>query len=525
MPIPKPVVLIVLDGFGIAPSSRANAISLAKTPNFDKYASHYPIMPLAASGEAVGLSWGEVGNSEVGHLALGSGLINYQDLPRITKSINEKSFFKNKIFLKACQHVNINNSDLHLIGLVSSGGIHSFNEHLYALVELAQKEKVKRVFIHAFLDGRDVPYNSGLNFITKLEAKLKDIGLGEIASITGRFYAMDRDNNWERIEKTYQALVQGKSSNTFLRSLQAIKESYKKEIWDEEFIPTVITNKEGQAKGVIKDKDAVIFFNFRSDRARQLTKALILPGFEKFPRPYFKNLFMATMTEYEKDLPVEVAFKNVLIDNPLSKIIAQAGLKQIHIAETEKYAHVTYFFNGGNEKIYTGEERILIPSIHVSSYDQKPAMSAREIATRTGQAIKEGLSDFIVVNFANADMVGHTGNLQKTIEAIEILDNLIGEIVDTVLSYEGVILITADHGNAEEMYNLQTGEINKEHTNNSVPLFIIGQQYAGKSVITGLSGTDLSHITPVGVLSDVTPTILKIMGIKKPPSVTGNSLI
>ena len=521
----KPVVLIVLDGFGIAPPSRANAISLSKTVNFDKYASNYPVMPLAASGEAVGLSWGEMGNSEVGHLSLGSGSINYQDLPRITKAIHDGSFYKNKQFIKACDNVKVNNSDLHLIGLVSSGGVHSFNEHLYALVELAKQQKVERVFIHAFLDGRDVPYNSGLNFIFKLEDKLKNIGLGEIASLSGRFYAMDRDNNWERIEKAYKVLVKGKSDNNYTNTTEAIEESYKNGVYDEEFIPTVINNEDGRPKGVIKDKDSVIFFNFRSDRARQLTKALTIPGFEKFEREYYKNLLMITMTEYQKDIPVKVAFEDEKIVMPLARIISDAGLKQLHVAETEKYAHVTYFFNGGNEKIYEGEERILIPSPHVSSYDQKPAMSAREVTSRTVQAIKEGLNDFIVINYANADMVGHTGNLQKTIEAIEILDNLVGEVVDTVLSYDGVVLITSDHGNAEEMYNLQTGEINKEHTNNSVPLFIIGQEYAGKSVITGMSGTDLSQITPVGVLADIVPTILKIMGIKKPKEIIGNSLI
>jgi len=521
----KPVVLIILDGFGIAPPSRANAISLSKTPNFDKYASNYPVMPLSASGEAVGLSWGEMGNSEVGHLSLGAGFISYQDLPRITKSINEGEFYKNKEFIKACDNVKTNNSDLHLIGLVSSGGVHSFNEHLYALVELAKQQKVERVFVHAFLDGRDTLYNSGLNFITKLETKLKNIGLGEIASLSGRFYAMDRDNNWDRIEKAFRVLVDGKSDNTYINSIEAIEESYKQGVYDEEFTPTVITNEDGRPKSVIKNKDSVIFFNFRSDRARQLTKSLIIPGFEKFEREYYKELVMVTMTEYQKDIPVQVAFKDVKIKMPLAKVISDAGLKQLHIAETEKYAHVTYFFNGGNEKIYEGEERALVPSPHVSSYDQKPAMSVREVTSKTVQAIKESIYDFIVINYANADMVGHTGNLQKTIEAIEILDNVVGEVVDTVLSYDGVVLITSDHGNAEEMYNLQTGEINKEHTNNSVPLFIIGQEFAGKSVITGMSGTDLSHITPVGVLADITPTVLKLMGIKKPKEITGSSLI
>ncbi|MCD4761236.1 2,3-bisphosphoglycerate-independent phosphoglycerate mutase [bacterium] len=522
---PRPVVLVILDGFGIAPPSRANAISLAKTPNFDKYSQNYPVMPLAASGEAVGLSWGEMGNSQVGHLSLGSGLIPYQNLPRITKSITDGDFYNNEIFIKACQHSKDNNSALHLMGLVSSGGVHSYNEHLYALIELAAQQKVERLYIHVFLDGRDTPYNSGSNFISKLQDKLQQVGLGTIATLSGRFYAMDRDNRWDRTAKAWQVLVNGVSDEKFDDPLKAIEKSYSKKVYDEEFIPTVIVDDMGQPRGQIKDKDAVIFFNFRSDRARQLTKALVLPGFEKFKRPYFQNLFMATMTEYEKDLPTSVAFPPTVIEMPLARVISEAGLKQLHIAETEKYAHVTYFFNGGQEKIYEGEDRSLIPSPQVTSYDQKPAMSAREITAKTTQFIKEGLYDFIVINYANPDMVGHTGNIQATIEAIEILDQLVGELVDTTLSYDGVVLITADHGNAEKLYDLQTGEIDKEHSNNPVPLFIVGNEFAGKSVLAGVTGTDLSHVTPVGVLSDITPTILKIMGLKKPPEMTGSSLI
>lgn len=522
---PKPVVLIILDGFGIAPPSRANAISLAKTPNFDKYSSNYPVMPLAASGEAVGLSWGEMGNSQVGHLSLGSGVIPYQNLPRISKSITDGDFFENEAFLKICEHVKKNNSALHLIGLVSSGGVHSYNEHLYALVDLAKQQKIDRVYIHAFLDGRDTPYNSALNFITKLEEKLKKIGLGAIASLSGRFWAMDRDNRWDRTEKAFRAMVDGISDETFADPLKAIEKSYDKKVYDEEFVPVVIVDDLAKPRGTIKDKDGVIFFNFRSDRARQMTKALVLPGFEKFKREYFKKLMMVTMTEYEKDLPVTVAFPPLLIEMPLARVISEAGLKQLHIAETEKYAHVTYFFNGGQEKIYEGEDRVLVPSPQVTSYDQKPAMSARELTAKITQAIKEGAYDFIVINYANPDMVGHTGNIQATIEAIEILDQLIGEVVDTTLSYEGVVLITADHGNAESLYDLQTGEINKEHSNNPVPFFIIGQDFAGKAVLSGVAGTDLSHVTPVGVLADIAPTVLKIMGLKKPPEMTGSPLI
>jgi 2,3-bisphosphoglycerate-independent phosphoglycerate mutase len=487
--------------------------------------TNYPVMPLAASGEAVGLTWGEIGNSEVGHLSLGSGKICYQNLPRITKSISDGDFFDNDAFVKACQHVKEKGSALHLMGLVSSGGVHSFNEHLYALVELAKKEKVERVYIHTFLDGRDTPYNSGINFISKLQSKLKIIGLGAIATVSGRFYSMDRDSNWDRIEKAFRAIVDGESVEKHEDPLVAIQKSYDQGVYDEEMVPVTIVDDMQEPKGRVKDNDSVICFNFRSDRARQLTKALVLPGFEKFKREYFQNLFMVSMTEYEKDLPVSIAFPPVVIKTPLAKVIADAGLKQLHVAETEKYAHVTYFFNGSSEKIFEGEDRVLVPSPHVPSYDQKPAMSAREINNKLLQKIKEGTYDFIVVNYANADMVGHTGNLSATIEAVEILDKLISEVVDTTLSYNGVVLITADHGNAESLYNLQTGEIVKEHSNNPVPLFIVGQQFAGKSILPGLSSTDLSQITPVGVLADVAPTILKIIGLKKPVEMTGSSLI
>ncbi|MBT4849529.1 2,3-bisphosphoglycerate-independent phosphoglycerate mutase [Candidatus Parcubacteria bacterium] len=522
---PKPVVLLILDGFGIAPPSRSNAISLAKTPNFDKYSSNYPIMPLAASGEAVGLSWGEMGNSQVGHLALGSGVIPYQDLPKITKAITDGEFYENEAFIKACDHVKKNDSALHLMGLVSSGGVHSYNEHLYALIELAKKQKVTRLFVHCFLDGRDVPYNSGLNFITKLQDKLKEVGLGQIATLSGRFWAMDRDNRWDRVEKAFRAMVDGESDKKYEDPLKAIQDSYDTKVYDEEFVPTIITNDLGKPRAQIKDKDAIIYFNFRSDRARQLTQSLVLPAFEKFKRDYFQNLFMVTMAEYEKDLPAIVAFPPLQIEMPMARVLSEAGLKQLHIAETEKYAHVTYFFNGGKETIYEGEDRTLIPSPQVTSYDQKPAMSAREITAKITQFIKEGAYDFVVANYANPDMVGHSGNIQATIESIEILDQLIAEVVDTTLSYDGVVLITADHGNAESLYNMQTGEIEKDHTNSPVPLFIIGSEFAGKSVLSGMTGTDLSHVTPVGVLADVAPTILKIMGIKKPPEMTGSSLV
>ena len=521
---PKPVVLIILDGYGVAAPSKGNAITLARKPNLNSYLNSYPVLTLQAAGEAVGLSWGEMGNSEVGHLSLGSGRILYQNLPRITRAIADGSFFENQAFLKACQYAREKNGNLHIMGLISPGGVHSYSEHCYALVELAKKQKVKKVFIHAFLDGRDTSHNSGKRYVGELQKKLKQIGLGEIATISGRYFSMDRDNHWERIEKAYMAITQGKCERAYEDPARAIEASYKAKIYDEEFVPTVIT-KGGKPKAVVKEGDSLIFFNFRADRARQLTKAFILPSFEKFKRPkYLQNLFFVAMTEYEKDLPMEIAFLPEKITMPLAKVISQAGLKQLHIAETEKYAHVTFFFNGGQEESFAGEERIIIPSPQVPSYDKKPEMSALQVTDRILKEIEADKFDFIVLNYANPDMVAHTGNLPATIQAIEILDDLVGQVVNKVLVKEGVVLITADHGNAEELYKLQTGEIDKEHSTCPVPLFIIGREFEGK-VAAGAAGKDLSQVTPAGVLADIAPTILKIMGLKRPEEMTGRSLI
>ena len=523
-PRPKPLVLIVLDGFGIAPPSKANAISLANTPNLNKYMTTYPTMALQAAGESVGLSWGENGNSEVGHLSMGSGRIMYQNLPRINRAIFDGSFFKNQSLLAACQHANKNNSSLHLIGLVSSGGVHSYNEHLYALVEMAAQQKVKQVFIHAFLDGRDTPYNSAEKYLSQLQEKLQAIGLGQIATLTGRFYAMDRDNHWERVAKAYKAMTEAEAKDYFESPVDAVRASYKSEVFDEQMEPVVLT-KSDKPVATIKDKDSVIFFNFRPDRARQLTKAFVLPGFSKFPRQYMRDLFFVTMTEYEQNLPVEIAFPPQTVETPVAKVISQAGLKQLHIAETEKYAHVTYFFNGGQEKTFPGEDHVLMPSLKVSSYDEKPAMSAREITSRLIAEVREVKYDFIVVNFANADMVGHTGNLKATQEAVEILDACLGKLIDVILSYDGAAIITADHGNAESMFNLQSGEIDKEHSNSAVPCIMISRAWEGKKVSGGVSGTDLSLAVSSGVLADIGPTVLKILGLKKPSDMTGTALV
>ncbi len=522
----RPVALIILDGWGIAPKSRGNGISLANTPNFNKYITTYFSAVLQASGEAVGLPYNEVGNSEVGHLNLGAGKIIYQNLPRINKSILDGNFFINEIFLQACDHVKKNNSCLHLMGLVSNGGTHSFNEHLFALLELAKKEKINKVFVHAFLDGRDTAYNSGLNFIKELQEKINQIDIGKIATISGRFYAMDRDNHWDRIEKTYLAIIEGQSEKKFNNPIEAIQDSYDNNIFDEEFLPTVLLDENEKLIAKTQDNDAIIFFNFRSDRARELTQAFVSPDFKKFKRRQFlKNLYFATMTEYEKDLPVKVAFPSEEVKNPLAKILSDLGLKQLHIAETEKYAHVTYFFNGGKEEPFWGEENIVIPSPQVSSYAQKPQMSALEITEKLLQEISRDEHDFIVCNFANADMVGHTGNLKAVIQAVEYLDKCLEKIVNQILSKNGIILITADHGNAEEVINLYTGEIDKEHSSNPVPFILIGKQWEGMAVKLGRINADLSKLIPTGVLADIAPTILKIMNIQEPEEMAGNSLI
>ncbi|PIS43059.1 MAG: 2,3-bisphosphoglycerate-independent phosphoglycerate mutase [Candidatus Kerfeldbacteria bacterium CG08_land_8_20_14_0_20_40_16] len=523
MTTPNLVTLIILDGFGIAPPRRGNAISLANIPFFDKLVTTYPTMALQSSGEMVGLPWGEMGNSEVGHLSLGTGRIVYQYFPRITKAVADGSFYKNEAFLKVIQHIKKNKSTLHLMGLVSDGGVHSSSEHLYALLELCKGSGLKKVFVHAFLDGRDAPRDSAEDFIQQLQKRIGELGIGKIASLSGRYYAMDRDNRWDRVEKAYFAISEGESENKREDPIKAIRESYAKEVYDEEFYPTVITEN-GQPVSKVEENDGIIFFNFRPDRARQLTKTFILPGFEKIKRPRtFRNLFFVTMTKYEKDLPVgAIAFPPEEINSPLAKVISDQGLKQLHIAETEKYPHVTFFFNGGKESAFPGEDRALVSSPHVSSYDQKPAMSSRGIKEKVVQGILSGQYQLIVANFANADMVGHTGNLKATVQAVESIDNCLKEVVEASLDKGGVAIITADHGNAEEVMNAQTGEINKEHSNNPVPFVLIGKNWEGQSI---LSSRDLSVLHPMGILADVSPTILKIMGIEKPAEMTGRSLI
>lgn len=515
---------MILDGYGIAPATDGNAIFRAKQPNLTRLMSAYPCMPVRASGDEVGLSWGEMGNSEVGHLTIGAGRIFYQTFPRINKAIESGVFFENAAFLKAIEYVKKSNGTLHLLGLVSPGRVHGMDAHLYALLELAKKQKVKNVAVHAILDGRDTVYNSGVDFITQLLAKMKELKVGRLATLAGRYYAMDRDNRWDRTEKAYLAMTAGTGERS-TDPIEAIKASYAKDVFDEEFLPTVIMDGENPVAQV-KEGDAVIFFNFRPDRARQLTKSFVLPNFDKFTRKKINNLFFVTMVEYEAGLSVEVAFPPEAISMPLARAVSEAGLTQLHIAETEKYAHVTFFLNGTREEPFPGETRALIPSPQVAAYNTVPEMSVYEITKRLIKEIDSDKYDLIVVNFANPDMVAHTGDLDATIKAVESVDDCIGKITEATLLKGGVLVITADHGNAEELKNLQTGAMDKEHSTNPVPVIIVGKEFAGQPSPAGeVPSGDLSLVAPVGMLADIAPTVLKIMGVPQPPEMTGQPLI
>ncbi|MDP2631581.1 MAG: 2,3-bisphosphoglycerate-independent phosphoglycerate mutase [Candidatus Uhrbacteria bacterium] len=521
----RPAVLIVVDGLGVAPDSEGNAVTRAYTPVFDGLIQRYPVMTLRASGEFVGLMWGEMGNSEVGHLTIGAGRVYYQTYPRIERSIIDGTFFQNEAFLKATNHVKQTGGTLHLMGIVSGGKVHGVDTHCHALLKLAKDQGIKDVAVHAILDGRDTLYNSGIDFLTSLDQKIKELGVGKIATLSGRYYAMDRDNRWDRIEKAYNAIALGQSAQTAENPFDALKASYAKEVYDEEFVPTVIT-KNGEPIATVKSNDAVIFFNYRPDRAREITKSFVLPSFDKFERKYIENLAFTTATEYEEGLPVNVAFAPEKILNCLSEVLSNAGLVQLHIAETEKYAHVTFFFNGTREDPFPNEDRAIIPSPKVASYDLAPAMSAKQLTDRVISELKTDNYDIIIMNFANPDMVGHTGSTNATIQGVEAVDEGVGRIVDEVLKKNGVVFITADHGNGEEVANLQTGDIDKEHSTNPVPFYIIGRQFEGQAGIAGdVPNGDLSLMPPVGMLADVAPTILKILGLPIPSEMNGTPLI
>lgn len=535
--MPKPVVLIILDGWGIAPPGPGNAISLAKTPNFNKLWAVYPKTLLEASGESVGLPKGDQGNSETGHLNLGAGKIVFQDLPRIDMAIADGTFFKIPAFIDAVEHAKANNSSLHLMGLLGAGGVHSSLEHLFALLSFCRQQSLTRVWLHLFTDGRDSPPYSARLYTDKLEEELKSIGCGKIATVCGRYYAMDRDYRWERTEKAYNLIVQG-VGNPAKNASTALKESYSSGKSDEFLEPYLIDK-----NGLINDHDAIIFFNFRIDRPRQLTKALILPNFETMElsrqpfdpfaekyglrqyqipdgKPTFirkriaTDLLMVTMTEYERGLPVKVAFPPDPVSLPLARIISENSLRQFHLAETEKERFVTYYFDGLRESPFPGEDRVEIPSANVSTYDLKPEMSAHKITEELLDRIKINMYDFVVVNFANPDMVGHTGVIQAGIKACEVVDSCLGKIVDTVGTLNGVSIITADHGNVEEMINLTTGGVDTEHSTNPVPFIVVDKKdnQTGKSLARG-------------ILADVAPTIMALMEIPKPEAMTGKNLL
>jgi 2,3-bisphosphoglycerate-independent phosphoglycerate mutase len=522
----RPVVLLILDGWGVAAPGPGNPLTTADTPYMDEIVTTFPTVLVHASGEAVGLSWGEMGNSEVGHLTIGAGKIFYQTLPRINLAIKKGEFVENEVFTKAAEHAKKNNSTFHIMGILSPGNIHGSDEHIYELLKFAKSQGLSDVVVHAFTDGRDTKFDAGKEFMGNLLAKMQELGVGRVGSVSGRYYAMDRDNRWDRVEKTYNVLIGKGSEKTFEDPVQAIQESYDAEVFDEELLPAIIT-KGGKPSGPIKDGDAVIFANFRPDRARQITKALSVPSFAKFEREYMPNLYMGTMAEYEKGLPVKVAFPPQIVEICLARVLSDAGLKQLHIAETEKYAHVTFFLNGMREEPFPGEERVIIPSPRVSSYDQAPEMGTPKIAERIIKEIEKGEFDVVIANFANADMVGHTGDGEATRVGAQAIDTAIGKIVNSILPRGGAVIITADHGNGEEVLNLQTGEMDKEHSTNPVPFIVIGEKWRGQGAPTGaeIIGGDLSLLTPVGMLADTAPTLLKIAGVQQPPDMTGSPLV
>ncbi|OGY10415.1 MAG: phosphoglycerate mutase (2,3-diphosphoglycerate-independent) [Candidatus Blackburnbacteria bacterium RIFCSPHIGHO2_12_FULL_41_13b] len=539
------VVLIILDGWGLAPDSPGNAISQANLPNLKSYLSAYPHTTLTASGEEVGLPRGEVGNTETGHLNLGAGRVVYQDLLRINMSISDGSFFKNTTLISAIEHAKKNNSNLHLMGLVGTGGVHSSTEHLFALINLCKQQNFSRVFLHLFTDGRDSPPNTAISYLQKVENVLQTTGIGTIASIMGRFWSLDRDFRWERTQTAYRALTRGEGLLTAEYKIE-IEKSYEKGISDEFLEPLIIT-KNGTPRAIISENDAVVFFNFRIDRPRQLTRAFVFEDFNtenqqafdfdpyeiKYKKTHLaplvssggfergekiKNMYFVTMAQYEKTTLsyLQVAFPPTVVNLPLGGVISQNGLRQVRIAESEKERFVTFYFNGQREIPFSGEERKILPSLKVSTYDQKPEMSASEITTAFLEILgntNQNKYSLFVLNFANADMVGHTGNLKAAITACEVIDKNLGKIVQSVKSIGGVVIITADHGNTEEMLNID-GKAETEHSANPVPFTIVGEMFLG-------NGNTLTS----GILADVAPTILKLLGIPQPSDMTGRALV
>ena len=504
----KPYALIIMDGFGVNERHEGNAIYEAKTPNIDRYKEECPTSIIHASGMDVGLPDGQMGNSEVGHTNIGAGRIVYQELTRITKSIKDGDFLENPVLVSAMENCKNNKKSLHLMGLLSSGGVHSHNTHLYGLLEMAKKYGIENVYVHAFLDGRDVPPSSAADFAEELVAKIREIGIGDIATVMGRYYAMDRDNRWERVEKAYNALVLGEGNKSD-SAVTAIKSSYNDGVTDEFVVPTVI-EKDGQPVGKISEGDSVVFFNFRPDRAREITRTIVDKDFNGFDRKFFDTYYVC-MTQYDASMPnVNVAFKPESLENTFGEYVSKKGLRQLRIAETEKYAHVTFFFNGGVESVYDGEDRVLVNSPKVATYDLQPEMSAFEVCDKAVERIKSGEYDLIVLNYANCDMVGHTGVFEAAVKAVETVDTCVGRVIDAIKDMDGVALITADHGNADQMIDYETNTPFTAHTTNVVPLILIGKD-----------DVKLKN----GRLADLAPTMLDLMGFEKPNEMTGESLI
>ena len=507
----KPTVLMILDGYGLRDKTEGNAVALANTPVMDKLMAEYPFVKGNASGLSVGLPDGQMGNSEVGHMNMGAGRIIYQELTKITKSIEDGEFFENKALLAACENVKKNDSALHLMGLVSDGGVHSHITHIYGILELAKRQGIEKVYVHCFLDGRDTPPASGKEYVEQLEAKMKEIGVGEVASVSGRYYAMDRDNRWDRVELAYNALTSGEGVKG-TDAAAAVQASYDNDKTDEFVLPTVI-EKDGQPTGVVSDKDSVVFFNFRPDRAREITRAFCDDKFTGFERTYIPTTFVC-FKDYDETIPNKlIAFKKEEIKNTFGEFLAANGKKQLRLAETEKYAHVTFFFNGGVEDPNVDEFRLLVNSPKdVPTYDLKPEMSAPEVGMDLVEAIKSDKYDVIVINFANPDMVGHTGVIPAAVKAVEKVDELVGKAVQAVKDVDGVLFICADHGNAEKMIDYETGAPHTAHTTNPVPFILVNYDEA-------------YTLREGGRLCDIAPTLIEIMGMEKPAEMTGESLL
>ncbi|NLP45492.1 MAG: 2,3-bisphosphoglycerate-independent phosphoglycerate mutase [Epulopiscium sp.] len=508
----KPTVLMILDGFGLNENTEGNAIKQAHTPNIDSLMQKYPFVHGNASGLDVGLPQGQMGNSEVGHLNIGAGRIVYQELTKITKSIEDGEFFENKALLQAIKNCKLNHSALHLFGLLSDGGVHSHNQHLYALLQLAKKEELDQVYVHAFLDGRDTPPASGIEYIKELEEYMRELGVGRIATVMGRYYSMDRDNRWDRTKLAYDAMVLG-TGQVSESAVEAVQASYDKEVYDEFVLPTVISSEE-QKPATIHSGDSIICFNFRPDRARQITRAFCDESFDGFEREKgFIKLTYVCFTNYDITIPnKEVAFEKETLINTLGEYLSSKGLTQLRLAETEKYAHVTFFFNGGVEEPVSGEERILVPSPKVATYDLEPQMSVYTVAEKLVNAIKSNKYDFIVVNFANPDMVGHTGFLEAAIKAVEAVDECVGKVVEALLKVDGQMFLCADHGNAEQLIDYSTKEPFTAHTTNPVPFILINYKPG-----VGLASE--------GRLADIAPTLLEMMELEQPEEMTGKSLL